>query len=38
VIFKWPDRPTIEEIKGDFEWFANLVVWKLPEGASGKIW
>jgi len=37
MVFKWPGRPTIEEVKGDFDCDANFVSWKFPSGPTGKI-
>jgi hypothetical protein len=35
-MFKWPRRPTIEEVKGVFDCVANIVAWKLPTWAAGR--
>jgi hypothetical protein len=35
-VFKWPDRPTIEEVKGDFDCVGEFVAWKLSTGPAGR--
>jgi len=37
MVFKWPSRPTIEEIKGDFECVTNIAAWKFPAGEAENI-
>jgi hypothetical protein len=36
-VFKWPGRPIIEEVKGDFDCVANLAARKFPAGEAGNI-
>ena len=36
-VFKWPGRPIMEEIKGDFECVTNISAQKFPAGEAGNI-
>jgi hypothetical protein len=36
-IFNWPGRPTIEEVKGDFDCVTNIAARKFPTGPAGNI-
>jgi hypothetical protein len=35
-VFKWPGRPIIEGVKGDFDCVANFVVLELSAGLAGR--